>query len=106
MNKQTPEYIRVREEIAMIIHKEEYELYPNHVEINNKWETLDKDVKKDFLHEADSILEIKELAIIDDNQDLPSEPEFYKDWGGDSGRDGYRKSQKDMLKSNFKKVVE
>ena len=76
MNKQTPEYIGVRTEIA--------KKYCGH------------DSKIGFIL-ADRILAIKGIAILANGQKLPDEPEFYKDWGGESGRGGYRKSRKDML---------
>ena len=59
MNKQSPEYIRVRTEIA--------KKYCGH------------NSKIGFIL-ADRILEIKGLAILSDNQDLPDTPHFYKEW--------------------------
>jgi len=59
MNKSSPEYKRVRTEIA--------KKYCGH------------NSKIGFIL-ADRILEIKGLAILSDNQDLPDTPHFYKEW--------------------------
>ena len=78
MNKSSPEYLRVREEIA--------KKYCGH---NSKIGMI----------LADRILAIKGIAIIADDQKLP---EHY-----DGIYTGYEEAvQKDMLKYNFKKVVE
>ena len=78
MNKSTPEYIRVREEIA--------KKYCGH------------NSKIGFIL-ADRILAIKGVAILADKQQLP---EHY-----DGIYTGYEEAvQRDMLKVNFKKVVE
>ena len=96
MNKSTPEYKRVREEIAKKLCNELDHEY---------WYKSDKISKETYRKNADSILEIKGIGIIADNQDLP-QAKFYKDWGGESGKAGYKFAQSEMLKANFKKLVE
>jgi hypothetical protein len=50
----------------------------------------------------DAELLITEVLIED--QTLPSFPEFYEDWGGDSGKLGYKQARLDLIKAGFKKV--
>jgi len=75
VNKSSPEYIRVREQIAKKIFNQSIE---NDGNPNDLWEAI-ADKKKRYA-QADSILEIKGLAIMSDNQDLPDTPHFYKEW--------------------------
>ena len=101
MNKQSPEYIRVREEIAKkrcepCLFRSQYRGCIAHTDIKNC------ETSQTF---ADSILAIKGIGIIADNQDLP-QAKFYKDWGGESGKAGYKFAQSEMLKANFKRLVE
>jgi hypothetical protein len=91
VNKSSPEYIRVREEIAQFLHKIEREAYPS-AELPVIFENLSKEMQADFYSEVDSILSIKGIAILSDNQTLPN---------FDS-----TSAQSDMLNANFKKVVE
>ena len=103
MDKQSPEYIRIREIIAKNLTLDGMKL-PR----GETWESWCKDFPATTSHNyqiADSILEIKGIGIIADNQDLP-QAKFYKDWGGESGKAGYKFAQSEMLKANFKKLVE
>ena len=52
---------------------------------------------------TDAILSL--VVIEAKNQELPEEPEFYNDWGGQSGREGYVSAQQDMLRAGFCKVI-
>jgi hypothetical protein len=69
MNKQSPEYIRVREEFAKKLASFD----------NWNWEGLDKETvrfnqgntQQTYLGRADSILEIKGIAVLADEQELP-----------------------------------
>ena len=45
------------------------------------------------------------IAIVDPEQELPIEPEFYEDWGGQSGKQGYISGQQDMQNDNWLKVI-
>lgn len=56
---------------------------------------------------ADKILsnpKLDQYAKLDDNQSLPPKPEFYDDWGGQSGKEGYVSGQDDMLQAGFRKL--
>ena len=46
-----------------------------------------------------------QILIEDRNQELPKEPEFYEDWGGQSGKQGYISGQQDMLRAGWRKVI-
>jgi len=92
MNKQSPEYIRVREEIAKkrcepCLFRSQYRGCIAHTDIKNC------ETSQTF---ADSILEIKGIGIIADNQDKP-----INHWGNDYGI-----AQHDMEVVGFKKLVE
>ena len=99
MNKQSPEYIRVREEIAKkrcepCLFRSQYRGCIAHTDIKNC------ETSQTF---ADSILEIKGIGIIADNQDEPTN-EFNKEtqslsW--DIVNDAYLA----MINAGFKKVV-
>jgi hypothetical protein len=98
MNKSTPEYIRVREEIAQWLSMRF--VYGRDNEFNPlNFGGLNENEQKQALRDADSILAIKGIAILADKQQLP---EHY-----DGIYTGYEEAvQRDMLKVNFKKVVE
>ena len=83
MNKSTPEYIRVREEIA--------KKYCGH---NSKIGMI----------LADRILAIKGIAIIADDQNLPINTE--NDICNTSPKRVCDDTMKTMIETNFKKVVE
>jgi hypothetical protein len=102
MNKSSPEYIRVREELAKKIFNMSIENDSNPEDL---WEAI-ADKKKRFA-QADSILAIKGIAIIADDQNLPDYPA--------NGLDIYSPMEVDnkcrtfggkILRANFKKVVE
>ena len=96
MNKTTPEYIRVREEIGKYF----CEL------LGFKWEWIGETDKERHREQADSILEIKGVAILADEQELPH---FFIAPSGRGGFSAYeldKPTTDEMLKSNFKKVVE
>ena len=92
MNKQSPEYIRVREEIAKkrcepCLFRSQYRGCIAHTDIKNC------ETSQTF---ADSILAIKGIGIIADNQDKP-----INHWGNDYGI-----AQHDMEVVGFKRLVE
>jgi hypothetical protein len=94
MNKQSPEYIRVREEIAKKLTLDGMKL-PR----GETWESWCKDFPATTDHNyqiADSLLEIKGIGIIADNQDKP-----INHWGNDYGI-----AQHDMEVVGFKRLVE
>jgi hypothetical protein len=107
MNKSTPEYIRVRTEIAKKLFEQTYQFTLESEVTKNKmqrvwafssWNEMKEGNKDAWRKFADSILEIEGIAILADDQSLP-EPCFCP-------ADYCNKQQVEMLKSNFKKVVE
>ena len=123
MNKQAPEYERLKEKIAIFLVARDDEISLEDAEAMwNKWkivsterghsgdctnepETCSKCLVSKVYEDVDTILSIKGIAILADEQSLPELPEFYDDWGGESGEVGYVGGRKDMLKAHFKKVV-
>ena len=95
MNKSTPEYKRVREEIAKKLCNELDREY---------WYKSDKISKETYRKNADSILEIKGIGIISDNQKLP-EPIFSYPLK-EASRAYYDVGQDRMVQANFKRLVE
>ena len=108
MNKQSPEYLRVREEIAKELFHQTYQFTLDSEVTKNKmnriwafhsWDEMGEGNKDAWRKFADPILAIKGIAILADKQQLP---EHY-----DGIYTGYEEAvQRDMLKYNFKKVVE
>lgn len=98
MDTSSPEYLRAREEIAKWLAMRF--VYGRDNEFNPlNFGGLNDNEKKQVLNDAALILTIKGIAIIADDQELP---EHY-----DGIYTGYEEAvQKDMLKYNFKKVVE
>ena len=108
MNKTTPEYKRVREEIAKQLfvigsNLPEYKAIeiwernnPNHAVIDD-WRNAEREY-------ADAILEIKGIAILNDNQKLP-EPIFSYPLK-EASRAYYDVGQDRMVQANFKRLVE
>jgi hypothetical protein len=102
MNKQSPEYIRVREEIA----KKFYQVHRgivNTEKARNLFSREDELNQAFYLLLADSILEIKGIAILADSQTYGEVPHLIN---LSHPYSAYTQAQSDMLKSNFKKVVE
>jgi hypothetical protein len=97
MNKSSPEYIRVREEVL----KKLYEIAIN----PDARQFFPYDKYKDaWLEKADSILEIKGLAILCDDQELPH---FFVASNG-KGFSAYEldtNTTKEILNAGFVKVV-
>ena len=58
------------------------------------------------MHEAQlqKILNDPRTAVIVEKE-LPPLPDFYSDWGGESGKAGYKRCQQDMLKAGYKPVI-
>ena len=121
MNKSTPEYIRVREEIAINLWANDDEV--TFKEAEKMWKLCQEDSKRGhhgdctkepnscavctinkFLQRADSILEIKGIGIISDNQRLP-EPIFSYPLK-EASRAYYDVGQDRMVQANFKRLVE
>ena len=94
MNKSTPEYMRVREEIGKYF----CEL------LGFKWEWIGETDKERHREQADSILEIKGVAILADDQTPPKEnfPYILKD----TSLAYWDRGQLDTINAGFKKVVE
>ena len=88
-NKQSPEYIRVRTKIVKTI-KESLD----HYQITNQMCSI----------LADSILEIKGLAILSDEQNKPELPDYYYKEPS-IYFSGCASMANKMLAENFKKVV-
>jgi len=95
VNKSTPEYIRAREEIAKKLCNELDHEY---------WYKSDKISKETYRKNADSILEIKGIAILADDQTPPKEnfPYILKD----TSLAYWDRGQLDTINAGFKKVVE
>ena len=95
MNKSTPEYIRVREEIAKQLYDwnnltKSYDCVEfGHINSNPEY----------WRENADSILLIKGIAIVADDQSLPTLDDTLDSFPQSEMRDR-------MIKVNFKKVVE
>jgi len=96
----TPEYQRVREEIAGAVLKSFYPDIPKGLPKDGS-ELILLNLK--CFRSADQILSIKGLAILADDQTLPDA--LYN--GYDEGNLRYTEEavKQDMLKANFKKVV-
>jgi hypothetical protein len=86
MKQFSPEYLRVRKEIARIIADNQVTFFT------------------DCQNLADSILEIKGIAIIADDQTKPAKTFFEP--SGEEQAWYYHQGQEEMLKSNFKKVID
>jgi hypothetical protein len=98
MDTSTPEYKRVREEIARTL----YILHPvdRAYNIHEKWETLTEDsFKESFRKQADSILSIKGVAILADDQ------EWEIAFGNDYCETPFEMGCSMTDKQHFKKVV-
>jgi hypothetical protein len=94
MNKQSPEYIRVREEIASKLFEQDGFIV--------EWYWKNSDKREIYLQRADSILEIKGIGILADNQDLPKYGE--NDNAGYTFLRGYTVGQESLIRTNFRKV--
>jgi len=102
LNKQSPEYIRIREIIAKNLTLDGMKL-PR----GETWESWCKDFPATTSHNyqiADSILEIKGIGIISDNQDLPRCDQDKYD--SEHYYVGWNSAIKDVEESNFKRLVE
>src|SRR3990167_3098641 len=97
MNTQSPEYQRVREEVAEMLNERDVH--------SLSWVELTRQQQDYLLSLADQILSL--VAILADDQSLPinpitasTAPEVIPDrWVT------YRSAQKDMLKANFRRVI-
>ena len=106
MNKQTPEYIRVREEIAKKIFRIHNQINPDK-ELDKlaekMWANTSDEGLSYYIGKADSILEIEGIAILADSQALPH---------GLTSRlnlpdlEHYLYADSALNRANFKKVVE
>ena len=105
MNKSAPEYIKVREQIAKMLFDDFIKDYP--IDGIGSWETISEKRKEKHLIHADSILEIKGIAILADSQTLPDYPASnLQDYDADEVDNKCLTTQIKMLGANFKKVVE
>jgi hypothetical protein len=99
MNKQSPEYIRVREEIAKKLYEQDGFIV--------EWYWKTSNYQEIYLKRADYILEIKGIAVLADDQKPPNNfVDTYDSAEMDGIRQGsYDRGQEDMLNAGFVKVV-
>ena len=114
-NKQSPEYIRVREEIAKELFHQTYQFTlesevtknkKNRVWAFHSWDEMGKGNREAWRKFADPILSIKGIAIEADDQELPEIANCGLDnYSIAETNDKCRITQNKMIRDNFKKVV-
>ena len=92
MNKDSKEYQRIREEIALFLSE-----LPDW-----EWNDLTREEKEEWYYDADLLLSIKGLAILAGDQSLPRNR--YGDYHEHRGV--YAEAQRDMERAGFRKVIE
>jgi hypothetical protein len=111
MNKSSPEYIRVRNEIAKMLCDKDNPILsepPNYEQPNSFWDKQASEVYKQiYRNVADSILAIKGLAILADDQSLPDYPaNNLGNYSTDEVDNKCLTTQIKMQEAGFKNVVE
>jgi hypothetical protein len=104
INKSIPEYVRVREEIAKELCMQS-SLASELTEYQKcaYWEGIHETWREKYRKIADSILTIKGIAVLADEQKLP--PALYSNKENVQSSFVEEAVKQDMLSANFKKVV-
>jgi hypothetical protein len=111
MNTETPEYERVREEVAKL-------LFARHGsscgwlgsdakqdELLSVWDKVPQYERDGYLEETHQILSTKGVAIEADDQTKPEPAIDVHLWRDCSPGEAYQTAQDDMQDNNFKKVI-